>query len=397
MFDVYRVRVCYCSTIRNKLSCWACLKWCEDCSKNQNKKAFLQRKMLCSLKSILFSSRSLARAFCGNALKENLYATVINGVRYKEDDWINVTPKILRYPQRQLHLETNHPLYILQNFIVDFFRKRFNTADGQPQFKVNYDLEQMVTTVQNFDSLLIPPDHSIRQRHECFYVNRNQLLRSHLAAHYADCLATGERNFLIVGDVYRRDCIDPLHHSVFHQVDGVRTVGRDQPGGSVQDLEEELKTVWDELLQQLFGKSMDYRWTEGKSPVTSPSWQLELQYNDQHVKVMRSGIIQNEILAQNSIGWNFSVGLERLAIVLFNIPDIRILSTNKHNLIDLIKAKKKIQEMKFKPFVESFAKKHDVSFWLDEGVKHDKFCLQDFYDLVRTVGNNNVERVKNTE
>lgn len=79
-------------------------------------------------------------------------------------------------------------------------------------------MDPIVTVKQNFDSLLIPADHPSRKKSECYYINRSYMLRAHCTAHQVDLLRSGLDNFLIVGDVFRRDEIDSSHFPVFHQV-----------------------------------------------------------------------------------------------------------------------------------------------------------------------------------
>jgi phenylalanyl-tRNA synthetase alpha chain len=80
----------------------------------------------------------------------------------------------------------------------------------------------VVTTWQNFDSLLIPADHPSRKKGDNYYLNQTHMLRAHTSAHQWDLLHAGLNAFLVVGDVYRRDQIDSQHYPVFHQLEGVR-------------------------------------------------------------------------------------------------------------------------------------------------------------------------------
>lgn len=66
----------------------------------------------------------------------------------------------------------------------------------------------IVTPHMNFDSLLIPKDHVSRGVNDTYYVNKSHLLRTHTSAHQAQTMSSGMENFLVCGDVYRRDEID---------------------------------------------------------------------------------------------------------------------------------------------------------------------------------------------
>lgn len=141
----------------------------------------------------------------------------INDKEFVTDDYTNVTPKILSYLNRDLHLKKDNPISIVRQRIVNYFYSSF-TYRGNPIFSVYDKLSPVVTTKQNFDDLLIPEDHPSRTKSDCYYVNRKTLLRAHMTAHQSELLRTGLDNFLMIGDVYRRDEVDSTHFPVFHQV-----------------------------------------------------------------------------------------------------------------------------------------------------------------------------------
>lgn len=338
------------------------------------------------LRTVQLFARALppqSRSYCFEALNQQKIHVIINGIRYNEDDWLNSPPKILSAPQRQLYKQEKHPLCHLQKAILDHLKPP----------KIFDDLNPIVTTAQNFDSLSIAANDKRRRRHQCFYVNQNQMFRSHLAAHYADLFAAGQRDFVVVGDVYRRSCpVDPLHYSVFHQLDRLRVVD----GASTSSAADELRTTLDNLITHLFNSKVDRRWVECESTVavTKTSWHLELPHNGKFIKVLRSGLIEEGLLGQGVIGWNFSIGLERLAMALFGIPDIRLLSLNLPDFLVQFKNKRKVHKMRFEPYVPAKSFSHDVSFWLADATELDDFCMADLYDLVRSVGGINVEQVE---
>ena len=124
-----------------------------------------------------------------------------------------------------LHSQKYHPLGLIRLQIQDYFYKTF-TKRGNPIFSVYDNLSPVVTLTQNFDNLLVPQDHVSRKLSDSFYLNSTHMLRAHTTAHQKDLIRTGLNNFLIVGDVYRRDEIDSSHYPVFHQLDGVRLFSR---------------------------------------------------------------------------------------------------------------------------------------------------------------------------
>jgi hypothetical protein len=153
----------------------------------------------------------------------------------------------------------------------------------------------------------------------------------------------------VTGDVYRRDAIDVTHFPVFHQMEGVRIftveelVARsrllrekwtflseeERHAEGVRVVEEDLKQALIGMVHALFPPNTNTRWVDAYFPFTTPSFELEIFFNSKWLEVLGSGIIHPLILrncgyTNGEIGWAFGLGLERLALVLFDIPDIRL-------------------------------------------------------------------------
>jgi phenylalanyl-tRNA synthetase alpha chain len=175
------------------------------------------------LRGRLTIALEITRRYCStSARKEGTAHISVDGREFQRDTWSNVSSKILSHLGRKLHLQKYHPLSLIKQRIVNLFYKRFVGRTGNPLFSVYDDLEPIVSVNQNFDSLLIPPGHQSRKKSDCYYVNCDYLLRAHTTAHQAELIGMGLNNFLVIGDVYRRDEIDSTHYPVFHQVDAVR-------------------------------------------------------------------------------------------------------------------------------------------------------------------------------
>lgn len=153
------------------------------------------------------------------------------------DDWTNITPNIIAKLGRNLHVKQYHPLSHLRQRIVNYFYKGFCGKSGSPSFSVYDNICPIVTVAQNFDSLLVPQDHPSREKNDCYYINENTLLRAHTTAHQAELISMGLNNFLVIGDVYRRDEIDRTHYPVFHQADAVRLCTSREIFNNVNDSE----------------------------------------------------------------------------------------------------------------------------------------------------------------
>ncbi|XP_011343912.2 probable phenylalanine--tRNA ligase, mitochondrial [Ooceraea biroi] len=347
---------------------------------------------------------------------------VLLGQKYVTDEWTNLPEKIITKLGRNLHVTQYHPLSNIRQRIVNYFYGQFRSKSGTPSFSIHDNICPIVTVAQNFDSLLVPKDHPSRRKTDCYFVNRDTLLRAHTTAHQAELIAMGLNNFLIVGDVYRRDEIDTTHYPVFHQADAVRLRTSQEVFQNVNDveslklfehrgtetpqkqschtleavkiMEQELKSTLTGLAQALFGKDVQCRWVDQYFPFTHPSWELEVSYNDKWLEVLGCGIMRQEILqnsgATDRIGWAFGLGLERLAMCLYSIPDIRLFWSNDMGFLHQFQVDDPNAQIQYKPISIYPTCTNDISFWLPED---GSYSSNDFYDIVRDRAGEFVERI----
>src|SRR3990167_837446 len=111
-----------------------------------------------------------------------------------------------------------------------------------------------VSTQENFDQLLIPPEHPSRSASDTYYVAPDRVIRTHTSAHQVELLRLHDR-FLVTGPVARKDEIDATHYPVFHQMEGVAIVDGDPV--------EELKRCLNNVLEVLF---------PGQKPTWAPDY-----------------------------------------------------------------------------------------------------------------------------
>jgi phenylalanyl-tRNA synthetase alpha chain len=108
------------------------------------------------------------------------------------------------------------------------------------------------------------------------------------------------------------------------------------------------------------------RWVEAYFPFTSPSWELEVYWQGDWLEVLGSGIVQQSILSYagvpDRIGWAFGLGLDRIAMLLYSIPDIRLFWSQDPRFLGQFK--EGMPPKKFVPFSKYPACVKDVSFWL---------------------------------
>jgi phenylalanyl-tRNA synthetase alpha chain len=113
-----------------------------------------------------------------------------------------------------------------------------------------------------------------------------------------------------------------------------------------------LRYTLENLIRKLLNdSSLKIRWIDAYFPFTSPSWEMEIFYNNQWLEILGCGVMQQKILNdtgnEEKIGWAFGLGLERIAMVLFDIPDIRLFWSTDIRFLSQFESGK---ITKFKPF-----------------------------------------------
>ena len=164
-------------------------------------------------------------------------------------------------------------------------------------------------------------------------------------------------------------------------------------------LEVDLKNCLSGLAQHLFGEKIEYRWVDCYFPFTHPSWELEVFYKGDWLEVLGCGVMEQEILVkagvEDKVGWAFGLGLERLAMVLYSIPDIRLFWSTDTGFLSQFSEAGPDTKIVYKATSKFPQCVNDISFWLPKAKEGDElFSPNDFYDLVRDIGGDLVEQVK---
>lgn len=157
-----------------------------------------------------------------------------------------------------------------------------------------------------------------------------------------------------------------------------------------------LKHTLTELVKDLFGSDIETRWVSVYFPFTHPSFELEIKFNGEWLEVLGSGVMRQPILtnagAQDKVGWAFGLGLDRLAMLLFQIPDIRLFWSTDPRFLEQFQSVTLDPQTNvcFKPFSKHPACYKDVSFWCDD----TDFVENEFFELVRSSGGDLIEKVE---
>lgn len=182
----------------------------------------------------------------------------------------------------------------------------------------------------NFVALNIPEHHPARDEADNFYVaNRELLLRSQTSTIQVRTMETRRPPLRVVaaGRVYRPDTVDATHHYMFHQIEGLAI----DEGLSMADLKSTLLA----FVRTLYGEDVNVRLRPSFFPFTEPSAEIDVEFPGRgYVEIGGCGMVDPAVLAACGVdagrwsGFAFGLGIERLAMRRFAIPDIRRLTEN---------------------------------------------------------------------
>lgn len=258
------------------------------------------------------------------------------------------------------------------------------------------NVPEIVSTEISFDLFNFAPDHVARKATDTYFVSDNYILRPHTTVMWyyyfglsriKELMKNGEGfGVLSHGKVYRKDEIDRNHMNIFHQIDGLYMMPRKKKEITRADLEEALI----EVARSVFGKEVAYRFNEDTFPYTDPSLEMEVEVGGRWIEVLGGGIARGEVLAKLGVnpdeytGWAFGFGLERLAIISMDLPDIRLLWSEDPRVKEQLHLGNIYQDVSKFPEIT-----RDISF-----VVSTEFVPNNYFDLIRDIGGDLVEEVR---
>jgi phenylalanyl-tRNA synthetase alpha chain len=212
-----------------------------------------------------------------------------------------------------------HPINATIDRAIDIFVGMGYTVATGPEMETDY---------YNFEALNTPPDHPARDMQDTFYLADGNLLRTHTSSVQIHYMEENEPPIRIIapGRCYRRDTVDATHSAVFHQIE-ILAVDRDL---TFTDLKGTVK----EFLDRAFGMELPIRFRASYFPFTEPSAEVDVQWQGRWLEIMGCGMVDPNVLTKVGYdpevysGFAAGFGVERLAMVLHQIDDIRRLYTS---------------------------------------------------------------------
>lgn len=256
-------------------------------------------------------------------------------------------------------------------------------------------IPEIISTEILFDLFGFAKDHPVRSESDTYYVDEKNVLRTHdtvmwyyyLNNPYIKEKISQNKPFgtFCYGKVYRKDEIDNRHMNVFHQMGALYLV----PDSQEEIVMEGLKDVLTSIVKSIFGPNVKYKFAPETFPYTDPSIEVEVEIDGKWIEIVGSGLPKKSVLAnfglQGYNGWAYGFGLERLAIIKMEIPDIRIFWSNDARITNQLKdINNKYKEVSKYPEIS-----RDISFIIDKSVN-----LNNYYELVRDLAENLIEEVK---
>jgi len=318
--------------------------------------------------------------------KDSVSEKLLSEIKQREDVNGLRMRRLLELPD--LSRKENSPIKFIADKILD--------AELFKDFDI-VETSEIVPADISFDLFDFPKNHPARTLSDTYFVNEKNILRTHTTVMWYYYLADEQikekiKNnqsigSLSFGKVYRKDEIDRNHFPVFHQIDGWYLCPKEQRVISTEDLQE----VLIKIARAVFGQDVKHRFNEDTFPYTHPSLEMEIEMNGKWLEVLGSGVVRGSVLEKLGVdstkynGWAFGFGLERLAMIKMDIPDIRIFWSADTRITSQFKdINSQYKEVSKYPMTY-----RDISFIIDKDVS-----LNNYYEIVRDCAGDLVEEVK---
>ncbi len=260
-----------------------------------------------------------------NAAREEVEASAGNAESSSIDD--------MSRPGSADILGTRHPISLVKNRIVEVFsRLGYTVADG-PEIEDDWHV---------FSALNFPPEHPARDMQDTFFIQQNPdiLLRTHTSSIQVRVMEQQKPPLRVIcpGRVFRNEAISYRAHCIFHQIEGLYI----DEGVSFADMKQSILY----FAKEIFGESATIRMRPSYFPFTEPSAEVDVSCvlcggkgcnvckGSGWLEIMGCGMVDPNVLESNGIdskkysGFAFGMGVERIAMLLYGVRDLRLYFEN---------------------------------------------------------------------
>ncbi|MEN8156430.1 MAG: phenylalanine--tRNA ligase subunit alpha [Bacteroidota bacterium] len=278
-----------------------------------------------------------------NQLKEVVAARIEALLSSASDDHVEESTIDLTLPGEPVQLGARHPISIIRNQIIEIFGKLGFTISEGPEIEDDWHV---------FSSLNFPPEHPARDMQDTFFIEKDPdvLLRTHTSSVQVRVME-GEQppiRTISPGRVFRNEAISARAHCIFHQVEGLYI----DENVSFADLKQTLLY----FAREMFGQKVEIRLRPSYFPFTEPSAEMDIscqicggkgcnvcKYTG-WLEILGCGMVDPNVLDFNNIdskkytGFAFGMGIERIAMLKYEVKDLRLYFENDVRFLNQFRA-----------------------------------------------------------
>nr|POE65942.1 phenylalanine--trna ligase, mitochondrial [Quercus suber] len=384
------------------------------------------QRCYCGLSQAVFNAVAVSlprrypelRFFLTPATGPKVADVTIDGKTYVSDSWTNVPSSIIAQSGRQLHVQPNHPISLTRKLIESRFKGFRSHNNLKPVVTVDQNFDSLGfaldhpgrsrTDTYYINQTTVLRTHTSAHEVDTFRENqsdgwtlsadvyrRDAVDKSHYPVfHQMEAALTWDRTQFSTNralldhmkaafdSLPRHDLVVEDPNPPFHlERNPLQTAHHSEEEATMiaahlkRSLEDMVVTIFAEADKALAvagrGNAEDkeplkVRWVEAFFPHTSPSWEMEVWWRGDWLEILGCGVIDQPLLDRagqpSRIGWAFGLGLERIAMLLFGIPDIRLFWSKDPRFLNQFDENQPIR--RFQPFSKHPAAPRDVAFWL---------------------------------
>ncbi len=268
-----------------------------------------------------------------NLLKQSAQQKFDELKDYLEDQSDNTEGTDLSRPGEPIELGSRHPISLVKNEIVSIFNKLGFTVDEGPEIEDDWHV---------FSALNFPPEHPARDMQDTFFIEKEPdiLLRTHTSSVQVRVMQNQKPPIrtLLPGRVFRNEAISARAHCIFHQIEGLFVA----ENVSFADLKQTLMY----FAKEMFGEKTQIRLRPSYFPFTEPSAEMDVSCSicagkgcnvckyTGWLEILGCGMVDPNVLENCGIdsekytGFAFGMGVERIAMLKYQIKDLRLYFEN---------------------------------------------------------------------